>query len=99
MSLNSTIREVIEKQAANISPLGAIFKFVLDDQPILIDGTGDSNVVSGDDNEADCTIITSAETIAKMKAGDLNPMMAVMSGKVKIKGDMGLAMKLQSLLG
>jgi putative sterol carrier protein len=34
----------------------------------------------------------------KLKTGDLNPMMAVMSGKVKIKGDMGLAMKLQSLL-
>ena len=99
MSLNSEIKAVIEKQAANIDPLGAIFKFVLDDQPILIDGTGDTNIVSEEDNEADCTIITKAETIAKMKSGELNPMMAVMSGKVKIKGDMGLAMKLQSLLG
>jgi len=99
MSLNSAIKEVIEKQAANISPLGATFKFVLDDQPIFIDGSGDTNIVSEEDNEADCTIITSAETISKMKSGDLNPMMAVMSGKVKIKGDMGLAMKLQSLLG
>jgi putative sterol carrier protein len=43
-------------------------------------------------------IITSLETLIKLKSGDLNPMMAVMGGKVKIKGDMGLAMKLQSLL-
>ena len=99
MSLNSKIKEVIELQAGNIEPLGAIFKFILDDQPILIDGTGDSNIVSEEDKDADCTIITSAETLSKMKSGDLNPMMAVMSGKVKIKGDMGLAMKLQSLLG
>lgn len=99
MSLNAAIKEVIEKQAGNIDPLGAVIKFVLDDKPILIDGTGDTNTVSEEDNEADCTIITSAETIAKLKSGDLNPMMAVMSGKIKIKGDMGLAMKLQSLLG
>ncbi len=99
MSLTEEIKAVISKQAGNIDPLGSVIKFVLDDQPILIDGTGDSNVVSDEDKEADCTITTSAETIAKMKSGDLNPMMAVMSGKVKIKGDMGLAMKLQSLLG
>jgi putative sterol carrier protein len=30
--------------------------------------------------------------------GDLNPMMAVMTGKVKISGDMSVAMKLQNLL-
>jgi putative sterol carrier protein len=34
-----------------------------------------------------------------LKNGDLNPMMAVMGGKIKISGDMGLAMKVQSLLG
>lgn len=92
------IQEAITKQAGNIEPLGATFKFVLDDQAIFIDGTGDANVVSMEDNEADCTITTSSETLAKLQSGDLNPMMAVMSGKVKIKGDMGLAMKLQSLI-
>ena len=98
MSLEA-IKEVVAKQAENISPLEATFKFVLDDHPIYIDGTGDKNVVSEEDKDADCVIITSAETLSKMKNGELNPMMAVMSGKVKIKGDMGLAMKLQSLIG
>lgn len=98
MSLEA-IKGVVEQQAANIKPLGATFKFVLDDHPIYIDGTGESNIVSEEDKDADCVIITSAETLSKMKSGDLNPMMAVMSGKVKIKGDMGLAMKLQSLIG
>lgn len=98
MSLEA-IKEAVQKQADNISPLGATFKFVLDDHPIHIDGTGDKNIVTEEDKEADCVIITSAETLAKMKNGELNPMMAVMSGKVKIKGDMGLAMKLQSLIG
>jgi putative sterol carrier protein len=32
-----------------------------------------------------------------MATGAINPMTAFMSGKIKVKGDMGLAMKLQTL--
>ncbi len=92
------IRDVITEQAANVAPFGAKLKFVLDDQVIFIDGSGDSNKVSFEDQEADCSIITDSDTFSKLKSGDLNPMMAVMSGKIKIKGDMSLAMKLQSLI-
>ena len=92
------ITEEIRKQAANVSPFNDILKLVIDDQSIVIDGTGDTNVVSNEDKEAGCTISASQETFEKLKSGDLNPMMAVMGGKVKIKGDMSLAMKLQSLL-
>ena len=42
----SVITEQISKQASNVEPLGASIKFVLDDNTIFIDGTGDSNVVS-----------------------------------------------------
>jgi len=86
-------------QAANASPLGGSIKFVLDDAPVYIDGSGEKNEVSGEDKDADCTITTSVDILEQLKDGSLNPMMAVMSGKVKISGDMGLAMKLQSLLG
>lgn len=95
--MNQVVAE-FKEQAGNANPLGATIKFLLDDQPILIDGTGEKNEVSQEDKEADCTIITSGETLQKLKSGELNPMMAVMSGKVKIQGDMGLAMKLQSLI-
>jgi putative sterol carrier protein len=47
--------------------------------------------------EADATIATNAETFAKIVAGDQNPTTAYMTGKLKIKGDMGAAMKLQKL--
>lgn len=92
------VLNAIQTQANNIDPIGAKIKFKLDDEAILIDGTGEGNVVTGDDLEADCVISTSMENFLKLKSGDLNPMMAVMTGKVKIKGDMGLAMKLQSLI-
>ena len=98
------IEKVLEQfnaQAGNVDPIGATIKFVLDGKAIMIDGTGDSNVVSAVDNDAEATttITTSIDTLEKLRSGDLNPMMAVMGGKVAIKGDMGLAMKLQSLLG
>lgn len=94
----TAITEALQLQSQNISPIGATLKFVLDENTIYIDGSGESNKVSNEDKEADCVIISSVETFLKLKNGDLNPMMAVMSGKVKIKGDMGVAMKLQSLI-
>jgi len=88
----------VETQAQNVAPLGATFKLALDEHMVFIDGTGEQNTVTLEDKDADCTMETSIDTLQQLKAGDLNPMMAVMSGKIKIKGDMGLAMKLQSLL-
>jgi len=97
MEMNQII-EAVSKQAENVAPFGAKLKFAIGDTFIFIDGTSDKNVVTMQDADADCTISTDQETFEKLKSGDLNPMMAVMSGKVKIKGDMGLAMKLQSLI-
>ena len=57
---------------------------------------GSVNVTEGG-GEADATIETSAETFDKIVAGDQNPTTAYMTGKLKIKGDMGAAMKLQKL--
>jgi len=47
--------------------------------------------------DADATISTSEETFQKIIEGDQNPTSAYMTGKLKVKGDMGAAMKLQKL--
>ena len=47
--------------------------------------------------EADCTIRASEETLVKIASGEANPTTAYMTGKLKIDGDMGAAMKLQKL--
>ena len=57
---------------------------------------GKVNVTEGDD-EADVRITTSEETFQKISGGELNPTSAYMTGKPKVKGDMGAAMKLQKL--
>ena len=58
------------------------------------DGTVSVNEGEGD---ADVTISTDEENFGKIVAGELNPTTAYMTGKLKIKGDMGAAMKLQKL--
>jgi putative sterol carrier protein len=46
---------------------------------------------------ADVTISTSEDNFQKIVSGELNPTSAYMTGKIKVKGDMGAAMKLQKL--
>ena len=53
--------------------------------------------VTEGDQGGDCTIEASSETFSKIVAGEQNPTTAYMTGKLKIKGDMGAAMKLQKL--
>jgi putative sterol carrier protein len=61
---------------------------------IVVDGDG---VRAGDD-ETDVTMIASAETFQGIIEGDINPTMAFMTGKLKIEGNMGMAMKLGAAL-
>jgi len=67
-----------------------------------IEGVGairiDENGASLDDSDADCTIAAQAEVFQDLLAGELNPTSAFMSGKISIDGDMGMAMKLGSIL-
>ena len=57
---------------------------------------GKLNVSEGGD-QADCTISVSEDNFEQLISGDLNPTSAYMTGKLKVKGDMGAAMKLQKL--
>jgi putative sterol carrier protein len=91
--------EQLKERAANAAPIGGTLKFVVDELAIYIDGTGDTNTATLEDKEADCTITVSQSVLEQLRDGKLNPMMAVMGGQIKIAGDMGLAMKVQSLMG
>ncbi|MBB4078420.1 putative sterol carrier protein [Lewinella aquimaris] len=92
------LNDGVTKAAANAPNLGKSIKLQLDEGVIFIDMTGDQARVSNEDKEADTTVTTTVDVLDQLRNGKINPMMAMMSGKVKIKGDMGLAMKLQGLL-
>ncbi len=77
------------------SGLGKSVKFDLKpDGVIFIDG----GTVNNEDSPADCTIVVTKDDFEKMAAGTLDPTMAFMQGKLKVNGDMSVAMKLQPLL-
>jgi putative sterol carrier protein len=58
----------------------------------------DGNVaVTEGAEDADVTISTSEDTFEKITSGEQNATSAYMTGKLKVKGDMGAAMKLQKL--
>ncbi|AYE85799.1 MAG: SCP2 sterol-binding domain-containing protein [Sulfitobacter sp.] len=68
-----------------------------------IEGEGtvmmDENGARAADEEADVTLSADAETFQSILEGDTNPTSAFMTGKLKIDGDMGMAMKLAAVLG
>jgi putative sterol carrier protein len=81
------------------SGLGASLKFDCGaDGIIVIDGSVVPNTISNEDRETDCTIGISTENLQAMLDGELNGVSAFMSGKIKVEGDMSVAMKLQSVV-
>jgi len=89
------IRKEIAEKIKDLDPIGKKLKFKLDDDIVVIDGTVGDNVLREEDMDADCTIIMSKETYGKLKRKELKPMMATMTGKIKVKGDLALANKLK----
>lgn len=97
MSKIEGILATIQEKAGKADSLQNTLKFNFGDEQLFIDGTGATNVVSVDDKAADCQVDVGFDDFMSLIKGELNPMGAVMNGKVKIKGDMGVAMKLQTL--
>jgi putative sterol carrier protein len=71
------------------------FKF--DEGTIHLDDTVSPTAVVNQEQEAPCSIKITLSNFEKLLNGDVNPMMAFMTGKMKIEGDKGVAMKLAGL--
>ncbi len=72
-----------------------VAKFVISGEgAVMMDGTG----VRAGDEAADVTMTATTEVFQAILAGEMNPTMAFMSGKLSVDGSMGLAMKLGAAL-
>ena len=81
------------------SGLNATLKFDFEGNGnIYIDGKADPNTVSTENKPADCTITVSLDTFKKMVSRELDGTTAFMQGKLKVAGDMSVAMKLGPIL-
>ena len=83
-------------EGKDLSVLGGSVKFVVDENVVVIDGN--SGEISSDDTEATCTISTDADTMQSIMDGSSSPQAAFMTGKLKVAGDMSIALKVQSVI-
>ncbi|MCI4664565.1 MAG: SCP2 sterol-binding domain-containing protein [Neomegalonema sp.] len=89
----------ITKAAAGKEGFGKVILLDLGDAgAIRIDGSGDATAVDNQPGAADVTIGLTPDNLAKLMTGKLSAPMAVMSGKISIKGDASLALKLAKFL-
>jgi len=105
-----TIAEVFANMSAKmietpdrVAGINAVYQFVITGDAgaeyyvNLKDGA--KEVAQGSFAGANCTVTMSTEDFLAIIDGSLNAQMAFLQGKVKIAGDMGLAMKLGKILG
>ena len=98
MSLD-TLTQAIRHKVGEDCGLHATLKFDLgEDGVIVIDGKRSPNSVSNTDSDADCTMRVSLSNLQAMFDGKLQPATGFMLGKLKVSGDMGVAMRLQRLI-
>ncbi len=92
-----------EADPGKVEGVNAVYQFVLTGDSggeWFADTTGDKpSIGEGKHDNPNVTITCSDTDFVDIKTGKLNGQMAFMTGKLKIAGDMGLAMKLQKILG
>ena len=97
-----TLEKITEEMRSRVgapSPISAIIKFDFgDDGMVRIDGKSSPTVIDNEDSEADCTVKVTMDNFIQIAEGNLNPQMAFMTGKLRVEGDMSLAMQLGSIL-
>jgi len=108
MASKQEIAQIFSDIAANLDPamtdgVNATIQFNLEGENggLYWVQLGKDQVLSGSGpaEQPEMTLLAQADDWAAVVSGELNPMQAFMSGRLKIQGNMNLAMKLQTLLG
>ena len=92
--LLAKVQEIAEGK--DLSSLPGSIKFVVDDDVVFIDP--EAGLISADDNEATCTVTVDAGTMTEILEGNTSSQAAFMTGKLKVTGDMGVALKVGTIL-
>ncbi|NLH50187.1 MAG: SCP2 sterol-binding domain-containing protein [Myxococcales bacterium] len=106
MTVNQVFENITAKMAADpgkVANIKSVYQFNVTGDgggEWYVDLTGDApKVAAGASPTPHCTVTVSDADFIAIYTGSLNAQMAFMTGKVKISGDMGLAMKLGKILG
>lgn len=95
-ALQSAVADLNSKLGG--ADIGGSAKFAIEGVgAVIIDASG-ARFSENSDEPADVTLSADADTFQGILSGDTNPTSAFMTGKLKVDGDMGMAMKLASVL-
>ena len=94
-----TCTDTIRQKVGADSGLGSTLKFDCGaDGAVYIDAKSTPNSVSNSNVEADCTVGITLENLNALLNGELDPTTGFMMGKLKVSGDMSVAMRLQRVI-
>ena len=93
MSIDA-IKDMISDKVANAN-FEHVIKFNCGDDGVLVIN---KDQMTTEDIDAECTVDITVENLMALVKGELNPTMGFMQGKLKIDGNMGVAMKLGQLI-
>lgn len=94
--MSDVIAAAVSALSEKVQGFDGVAKFVIPGEGALVI---DANGVRAGDDDADVVLTADAEVFEAILAGDINPTAAFMQGKLSVDGNMGLAMKLGSILG
>ncbi|MBU9722905.1 MULTISPECIES: SCP2 sterol-binding domain-containing protein [Bacillaceae] len=104
MSVKDMFQDLLDKMKEDPSHLGdmnVIYQFNLSGTDVVYQlkiENKEVDFVKEEKYDPKITIEMNEENFKKLVEGNLNPTMAYMSGKLKVRGDLSLALKLHSLL-
>lgn len=91
----------VKADPSGIEGIQAIYQFDITDEDEVFQiklADGQLEFIEEKKYEAESTFQATKQDFIKLLQGEMNPTMAVMSGKVKIKGNLAQAMKLQNVI-
>lgn len=98
--MGDILDKAVARLGERIDSFDGTVRFDIEDEgSIMIDAAGVRAAKPEGEAEPDATLSADADTFRQMLEGDLNPTAAFMSGKLRVEGDMGAAMRLGSALG
>jgi len=101
MSVNDLFEAIdmgIKADQSMIQKVGGVYKFVVDGSVWYVDLKNGQGGVSQSGGNADVTLTLGSDDFMKLMTGQMSGPQAFMQGKVKLKGNMALAMKLNTLV-
>jgi putative sterol carrier protein len=97
MSLQE-VTAMLKEGASSRPAFGNTVKFRTGQGVIFIDGNQTPPSVSNDDKAADCTLKMDLGDVVALITGELDGMSAFMTGRLKIEGDISVALRLRNIL-